>query len=100
MFHKKVIQAAKPFKHDDSLHTCRLFQKYGIIRRIRPVAKVVYKAVFLRITVNIRNQVHKISIASDRNAAERMLKQTASPAIGFIDRFCIGITQIAKYLAG
>jgi hypothetical protein len=48
--------------------------------------------------VNTGDNCEELSIACDGGTSKRMLEQTSRPAIGFVDRFGMGIEKILERL--
>jgi len=71
-----------------------------MIRRIGPATEIVNETVFLWVLVDVCDQLSKVGIRGYWDATEWVLKETAGTLIGFVDRFGIGVEQIAELLAG
>ena len=71
-----------------------------MIRRIGPNAEIVNETVFLWILMDVGDQVNKVFVGGHRDATEWVLEQAAGTLIYLVDRFGIGVEQIAKLLAG
>lgn len=52
-----------------------------MIGRMGPIPKIVHKAVFLRILVDVGDQVQEMSIRGHQHAAERVLEQAPGARI-------------------
>ncbi len=96
----QIVHAAKPRQHFTPFQSSGFSHQKGMVRRIRPIAKIGDKAMFLWILVNVSYQLNKISIGGDFNAAEGVLEETSSASVGFVNCLGVGVEKIAELLTG
>ena len=96
----KAIYILKPRQHLSALHTRRSFGQDCAVRRIRPIAKVFYKAVLLRVEMDVGNQLRKVGIRRHGDSMKRMLEQTPRPVVFLVNGLGVSVEQIRERLAG
>ncbi len=74
MVEQEGIAAAQPLQDCCPVDACRPFAGQRVIGGVGPIAVVVYEAMFLWVLMDIDNQVGKVFVGCDRDAAERALK--------------------------
>ena len=83
----KTCLTVKPIQYFSSLDF-GCFSRYdGIVSGVRPIAKIVYKSVFLWVPVDIGGEVNQVAVIIDNLAFERFLEQAASSFVSFIECF-------------
>ena len=71
-----------------------------MIRRVGPVAKVIYKAVLLGILMDVDHQVSKVSVGRDLDATKRSLKKRTRAVVGLVECLGVSIEKVGKVLTG
>ena len=59
-----------------------------------PVLEIGHKPVFLRVLVDVDDQILEIMAIIDRFAAKRVLKEASGSLVGFVDRLGVGIEEV------
>ena len=65
---------------------------------MRPGTKVVRETVLLWVAVDVHHQPGKVSVGINPDALEGVLKEAAGATVGFVDRFGVGVEQVAELL--
>lgn len=65
-----------------------------------PFAEIAYEFMFLRVEMNVMDEVGEIRVGSDGNASKTPLKEAACTVVGFVDRFGVGVEKVGELLGG
>jgi hypothetical protein len=65
-----------------------------------PLSKVVDKAVFLWVVVDVCDQPAQLRVRGDANAAKRPLEERSSPTVRLVERLGVRVKEVGKGLAG
>lgn len=69
-----------------------------MIRRIRPITKVIHEFMLLRVLMDVDDQAHEIRSICDQNSLEGTFKQSATSSDGVIDAARVGVEEIREIL--
>lgn len=95
----EVVFVSKPVEHGRFVYPCWFIMQYGVVGGVGLVAEISDDTMFLRVAMNVGDQIVKVSIVADGDSSKWIFKQASGTAVFFIHRFSIGITQITKRLA-
>jgi len=67
-----------------------------VVRRVGPIAKVVYQAVVLRVEMDVVDKLCKIGLGTYFFSAKSMLEQAPDAVVTVVYRFSVGIEQVSQ----
>ena len=96
----KALLPTKPAHYTFPLQTGRQAGKQRAVGAIGPAGEVVDGSVALGVAVDVADQMYQIALLGHGDTLKGLLKETARPVKGFVDRFGIGVEKVAKLAAG
>lgn len=87
----EIPPTSKQVHKSISLQSGWCIRNQQVIRRIIPITKILHKMMFLRILMDIYNDLHEIRRLANRDSLKRSLKQRTGSFCGDIDgpRICV-----------